>query len=297
MSVNAKTILAFSAILTCFLAGLGHVRAVPLPAQKPASVDVPKKKRDMLEEREIRDEEGKDLTDRAWSTEPEDEADRVSPPVPDRAPLPSLRKPKIAIEKYGPPSPAETWNNRLITDAKAECAQLISEREYSFEALEPLKEGVCGAPAPIILNRFNLTPKVEIHPSPTVTCPFADALKRWMTEVVQPRAKVLLQDEIVGLTNVASYHCRARYNDPTRRMSHHAFANAIDISEFTTAKGEHISLTENWDGDDPRSKFLKDIHDGACKIFGTVLGPEANAAHKSHFHFDMAQRRFGAFCQ
>ena len=36
--------------------------------------------------------------------------------------------------------------------------------------------------------------------------------------------------------------------------------------------------------------FLRAAHRSACKIFGTVLGPEANNAHKNHFHVDMAER-------
>lgn len=48
---------------------------------------------------------------------------------------------------------------------------------------------------------------------------------------------------------------------------------------------------------DPKSRFLRDIHASACKIFGTVLGPEANNAHKNHFHLDMAPRQRGSFCE
>jgi len=44
--------------------------------------------------------------------------------------------------------------------------------------------------------------------------------------------------------------------------------------------------------------FLRAIHQGACKSFATVLGPEANEAHRDHFHLDMADRRSGnAFCE
>jgi len=46
-----------------------------------------------------------------------------------------------------------------------------------------------------------------------------------------------------------------------------------------------------------REHFLKEIHASACKHFGTVLGPEANNAHRNHFHFDMADRPRGNFCQ
>jgi len=43
--------------------------------------------------------------------------------------------------------------------------------------------------------------------------------------------------------------------------------------------------------------FLRRLHKGACGIFGTVLGPEANEAHRDHFHLDLAPRRRSAFCE
>ncbi len=43
--------------------------------------------------------------------------------------------------------------------------------------------------------------------------------------------------------------------------------------------------------------FLRRLHRGACGTFGTVLGPEANEAHRDHFHFDLAARRRSAFCE
>jgi hypothetical protein len=45
------------------------------------------------------------------------------------------------------------------------------------------------------------------------------------------------------------------------------------------------------------SAFLHRLHKGACGVFGTVLGPEANEAHRDHFHFDLAHRRNSAYCQ
>lgn len=47
----------------------------------------------------------------------------------------------------------------------------------------------------------------------------------------------------------------------------------------------------------PRALFLRAAHGTACKIFGTVLGPEANSAHRNHFHVDLAQRDLGSFCR
>jgi hypothetical protein len=45
------------------------------------------------------------------------------------------------------------------------------------------------------------------------------------------------------------------------------------------------------------ARFLRQAHAAACKHFGTVLGPEANDAHKNHFHLDMAERQRSSFCE
>jgi hypothetical protein len=58
-------------------------------------------------------------------------------------------------------------------------------------------------------------------------------------------------------------------------------------------------------GDDPgpaqassdKMDFLRGAHSSACRIFGTVLGPEANSAHKNHFHVDMAERHGIKICE
>ena len=50
-------------------------------------------------------------------------------------------------------------------------------------------------------------------------------------------------------------------------------------------------------GPTPEREFLRRVHKDACGLFGTVLGPEANDAHRDHFHLDLAARRRGAFCE
>ena len=46
-----------------------------------------------------------------------------------------------------------------------------------------------------------------------------------------------------------------------------------------------------------KPRFLRRAHIAACKTFGTILGPEANEAHRNHFHVDMAERPTGNFCE
>lgn len=47
----------------------------------------------------------------------------------------------------------------------------------------------------------------------------------------------------------------------------------------------------------PATKFLSSLHEGACREFETVLGPEANDVHRSHFHFDLNPIRSYTVCE
>lgn len=39
------------------------------------------------------------------------------------------------------------------------------------------------------------------------------------------------------------------------------------------------------------AEFLRLAHGGGCKVFSTVLGPEANDVHRTHFHLDLQDRK------
>ena len=58
-----------------------------------------------------------------------------------------------------------------------------------------------------------------------------------------------------------------------------------------------VKISETDAGSSTDGKFLRRLHKGACETFGTVLGPEANEAHRDHFHFDLKARKRRAVCQ
>jgi hypothetical protein len=45
------------------------------------------------------------------------------------------------------------------------------------------------------------------------------------------------------------------------------------------------------------AKFLRLVQQGACKIFSTVLGPEANDVHRTHLHLDLQDRKSANVCE
>ena len=239
-----------------------------------------------------------------------EKADEEAPPLPAKRPVFPGEKPRTASrndapppnsgpsppvsgEPYGPPPPPAAWSEAEIETGRMDCARLLDGLDVIFKELRPIKEGACGAPAPIELKGFGSekAPPLEFHPPATMTCKLAAALRRWFDDVVQPKAKAHLDATVIRMNNASAYVCRTRYDDPTQRISQHAYANALDVTEFVTAKGESIGVLDHWNAGDERAAFLREVHDGACQIFGTVLGPEANAAHKNHFHLDMTERR------
>jgi peptidoglycan hydrolase-like protein with peptidoglycan-binding domain len=214
------------------------------------------------------------------------------------------------------------WTETEIAAAKAKCSEVLSSLPLDYEPLPPIKEGLCGAPAPILLKSLGRDPEVAIDPPATVTCTLAKALTVWLDVRVQPQAKALFNSSVTKL-HVGSYTCRNRNGGADAPLSEHALANAIDISDFILASGERVAVVDSWPSDnpplpmpnpdrvsstssvkrvsvsldDPERAFLKSVRDDACGIFGTVLGPGADEAHKSHLHLDMKERRGGSFCQ
>lgn len=69
------------------------------------------------------------------------------------------------------------------------------------------------------------------------------------------------------------------------------------MSQADTARDPELAQVDVPEPTSPEAIFLHGVHRAACSYFGTVLGPEANDAHRDHFHFDLAKRRSSAFCQ
>jgi len=126
-------------------------------------------------------------------------------------------------------------------------------------------------------------------------CKTAQALKKWVNSGMKPS----VGNHGGGVTQIrvaAHYACRTRNNQPGARVSEHGKGRAIDISGFRMRDGSEISLLKGWDRRDTGA-ILRKMHQRACGIFGTVLGPESNRFHRDHFHFDTARYRSGSFCR
>ncbi len=318
-------------------------------------------------------------------------------------------------EEEAKTKPPETWSATEIADAKARCTAILKRIKAIAIPQPPIREGGCGAPAPVQLISIGSKPEVAISPPATVTCDLVEGLHTWLETSLQPLARKELGAEIIKIENMSDYSCRNAYGRTKNKLSEHGRANALDIRGFVTAHAKTAYVLEGWgkpqreimaeiaaakaaeekaaalkakaleaeqanqqlakdkakasatakaatppspivtgttsgatsgapaagiakstiiDGTPkltvtlpggkqdarepafaiapdklggPKEKdgkkipgsvagFLHRAHETACTIFGTTLGPEANAAHRNHFHVDMAPRKTVKIC-
>lgn len=130
-----------------------------------------------------------------------------------------------------------------------------------------------------------------------VECPTAQTLSGWARFGVDRAARQILGSPLAKIETMGSYSCRNVAG--TSRLSAHSRAAAIDVSGFILADGRRISVKDDWKGGSKENRdFLRVVHGSACKRFGTVLGPEYNAAHHDHLHLELtAGQSAGQFCR
>lgn len=205
------------------------------------------------------------------------------------------------------PSPPPSWSLSQIEAAKGACARLLKGLSLTYEPLEPVgTAGGCGIAAPVKVTTVGKAHPVRIKPAATLNCKLTAALVKWVDGHLQPVARREFKEPVKRIQNVSSYVCRRRNNSPNGKLSEHALGNALDIAAFTLKSGKTVTVKAGWRRQEhtsvvddiaasiispatPDSKFLGAAHKSACKVFSTILGPDANAAHHDHFHFDLGR--------
>ncbi len=177
---------------------------------------------------------------------------------------------------------------RLTSDRDG-CIALLETSGLEFDALEPRGNDQCRVEDAVRLDGgqdlLSLTPR-SVAPS----CPVMIGMLIWQNQVVQQQAQTIFGQRVARIETYGSFSCRRMYGRTEGAWSEHATADAIDIGAFVLADGTRISVLGDWPGDSKKARFLRQVRDGACDLFSTVLSPEYNVAHADHFHFDMADR-------
>lgn len=146
----------------------------------------------------------------------------------------------------------------------------------------------CGAQRAFLM-RAAAGGEVALQPAATLRCPMIPAVDRWVRDVVDPAARRYLGRGVTGIKVIASYSCRTRNGIRGARLSEHGRANAVDVSAFQLAGGGTVKVKTGWHAWGGERRFLRAVHRGGCRIFTTVLGPDADRYHHDHFHLDLAR--------
>jgi hypothetical protein len=117
----------------------------------------------------------------------------------------------------------------------------------------------------------------------------------------EPAKRQPLNKKISAIALKSSEPSRAKTKDTAPLRKTAALQKAGRGTSDVSADPKAIPVTGGPEREDTKKSaeagFLRRLHKGACGVFGTVLGPEANELHRDHFHFDLAQRRHSALCQ
>lgn len=163
------------------------------------------------------------------------------------------------------------------------CAATLAQTHWFYSPIadETTQPG-CGYRNAVRIERM----EAAVSEPFAVSCREALSLALWERHVLQPAAKRYFGAPVTKLEHFGSYACRTVYGRPSARMSHHATADALDVAGFVIGEDRRVRVIASWDDTTAEGAFLRAVHDGACRFFDAVLGPEYNAAHRDHFHLD-----------
>lgn len=198
--------------------------------------------------------------------------------------LPPAWDPWAALDMRQPPNWLTPYKlSRLRNDAML-CDQALATSSLRYKRLA---DSPAGAKCPLRDVIRVQGGEVGLSSSFVATCPLAVALVLFERYQLQPAAQAMFGQSVTQIDHLGSFACRNVYNRSSGRLSQHASANALDVAGFRLADGRRISVLADWSGEGDKARFLRQISAGACRSFGTVLGPEYNAAHRNHLHLDM----------
>ncbi|ENN87969.1 hypothetical protein RHSP_50038 [Rhizobium freirei PRF 81] len=220
-----------------------------------------------------------------------------TPPIPMTKPAVSSEELAIPEDQsatgkmQGPPRPPLTIASEPDEEHMA-CMTELTAMGATLKEIPRIDDGNgCGIDKPIALA--SPLSGIELKPEGKMRCETALALAQWMKTSVIPSAAVLENGKIVTINQASTYICRLRNNASAGKISEHARGNAIDIASFTFENGKTIGIEPRREDPTLTGAFQRAASASACLYFTTVLDPESDAAHETHFHLDVLERNGG----
>lgn len=200
-------------------------------------------------------------------------------------------------EERASTTPRSTDRAASASFEKPETRQCLAQLGETGSAFAPLPDRFYGAGCSTV-NSVKLDQVggdlggLQVTNLGAVACPLANSFAGWARYGVDRAARQILGSPLARIETMGSYSCRNVAG--TGRLSAHSRAEAIDVGGFVLADGRRISVKNGWNASREEREFLRVIHKSACKRFGTVLGPDYNAAHHDHLHLEFGS---GSFCR
>lgn len=191
-------------------------------------------------------------------------------------------------ETVAPPKPEDP-------KAYASCLAELKELGVDFSEKPGIDDGKgCGIDKPLAVR--SVLPGIALEPEATTRCETARQLSLWTRDAVLPAASRAFpsgKGAIKTVHQATSYACRNRNSAETGKLSEHARGNAIDVSGFTFADGSTFTIAPRERDSTLDGAFERAIIATGCLYFTTVLGPASDAAHQTHLHLDVIDRKAG----
>lgn len=182
-----------------------------------------------------------------------------------------------------------------VSADREDCQAALAQADMRLSLLDDRETGPgCGFDNAVRIERSS----VAVGEPFSLSCRAALSLAMWERHGLQQAAETHLGSRVARIEHLGSYACRNIYGQDSSRRSQHATADALDVAGFVLEDGRRIRLLKDWqvlqDADavtPPEAAFLRALRDDACRWFDAVLGPDYNAAHADHFHFDRGAAR------
>ena len=211
------------------------------------------------------------------------------------APKPDKTQPSQGAETPNKPVPGPGEASQAPREDKppaddgAACRAKLESAGAAIEIPHDMVLGKgCAVANPVTLKSLR-TPAgmISLPGKPILNCNFATKFVTWLADVASPIVIAHEHAMLVTLSASPGFQCRARVGEASAKMSEHASGNAIDIDGLVLAGGRRIEIASVSDPASPDHRLLMALRISACGYFTTVLGPGSNAAHASHYHFDL----------
>ncbi|MDQ7976015.1 extensin family protein [Paraburkholderia sp. SARCC-3016] len=197
--------------------------------------------------------------------------------------------PFTPFDVQAPHGPLSAWKFWRATHDDGRCAHALATSNIAYR---PVRANEASPRCPLEnAVRIEQLGSISVSSSFIASCPLALGLAVYVHDPLQNAAQRVYGQNVRRIDHVGSYACRNVNHAASGPPSEHASADALDIEAFVLEDGTRISVQRNWSAGTRASQFLRAARDRACDTFHVVLGPDFNALHSAHFHFDMGRFR------